>query len=57
MAGGDTVIVVEAMKMLHSLTAPGPGDVDEIRVDIGDAVEQNQTLVTFVTAPDTPSPE
>ena len=50
-AGGDTVIVVEAMKMLHSLTAPGPGDVDEVRVAVGDAVEQNQTLVTFVTAP------
>ena len=56
-AAGDTVIVVEAMKMLHSLTAPGPGGVDEIRVGVGDAVEQNQTLVTFVTAPDTPSPE
>jgi len=56
-AAGDTVIVVEAMKMLHSLTAPGPGDVDEIRVGVGDAVEQNQTLVTFVAAANTPSPD
>ncbi len=46
-AAGDTVVVVEAMKMLHSLTAPGPGTVAEVRVSLGDTVETNQVLVTF----------
>jgi acetyl/propionyl-CoA carboxylase alpha subunit len=48
-AGGDVVVVIEAMKMLHSLTAVGPGVVDEIRVVEGDQVESRQVLVTFDT--------
>ncbi|MDH3301597.1 MAG: ATP-grasp domain-containing protein [Acidimicrobiia bacterium] len=51
-AGGDVVIVIEAMKMLHSLSASGAGTVDEIRVAVGDQVEGNQTLVTFVVDDD-----
>ena len=46
-AGGDAVIVLEAMKMLHTLTAAGAGTVDEVRVDVGRQVESNQVLVTF----------
>ena len=46
-AAGDTVVVVEAMKMLHSLAAHGAGTVNEIRCAPGDAVEANQVLVTF----------
>lgn len=46
-AAGDVVVVVEAMKMLHSLTAHGAGTVDEVRCAPGDAVEANQVLVTF----------
>ncbi|WP_423922638.1 acetyl/propionyl/methylcrotonyl-CoA carboxylase subunit alpha [Candidatus Poriferisodalis sp.] len=45
---GDTVVVVEAMKMLHSLTAHGAGTVAEVRCAPGDAVEANQVLVGFV---------
>ena len=48
-AGGDTIVVIEAMKMLHTLAAAGPGTVDEVRVDMGQQVESNQVLVTFVT--------
>lgn len=44
---GDTVVVIEAMKMLHSLAAAGPGTVDEVRVAVGDQVESKQVLVTF----------
>ncbi len=44
---GDTVVTVEAMKMLHSLTAPGAGVVAEVRCVAGDAVEANQILVSF----------
>jgi biotin carboxyl carrier protein len=33
--------------MLHTLTAGGPGAVDEVRVAPGDHVETNQILITF----------
>jgi acetyl/propionyl-CoA carboxylase alpha subunit len=46
-AAGDVVIVIEAMKMLHSLTARGPAVVAEVRVAVGDAVESQQVLVTY----------
>ncbi len=45
--GGDVVVVVEAMKMLHSLRALGPGVVAEVRVKLGDQTQTNQVLVTF----------
>jgi acetyl/propionyl-CoA carboxylase alpha subunit len=45
--GGDPIVVVEAMKMLHTLTAAGPGVVAEIRVTTGDQVDSHQILVTF----------
>jgi acetyl/propionyl-CoA carboxylase alpha subunit len=48
-AAGDVVVVIEAMKMLHSLTARGPGVVAEVRVGVGDAVESQQVLVTYVS--------
>lgn len=47
--GGATIVVIEAMKMLHTLTAAGPGTVDEVRVTVGDQVATNQILVTFTT--------
>ena len=46
-AAGDTVVVVEAMKMLHSLAAHGAGTVADVRCSPGDAVEANQVLVSF----------
>ncbi len=45
--GGEVVVVVEAMKMLHSLKATGPGVVAEVRVKPGDQTTSNQVLVTF----------
>ncbi len=50
-AGGDGVVVIEAMKMLHTLAASGPGAVDEVRVAPGDQVAGDQVLVTFHTPP------
>ena len=47
-ATGDTVVVLEAMKMLHSLGAHGAGTVGEVRCAPGDAVEANQVLVSFI---------
>ena len=44
---GDAVLVIEAMKMLHTLSAPGTGTVAGIWVSEGGSVEAKQTLVTF----------
>ncbi|MCH1615138.1 MAG: acetyl-CoA carboxylase biotin carboxyl carrier protein subunit, partial [Acidimicrobiales bacterium] len=44
---GDIVLVIEAMKMLHSLTATGHGTVSTLRVETGDAVQSKQILMTF----------
>jgi acetyl/propionyl-CoA carboxylase alpha subunit len=44
---GDVVVVVEAMKMLHSLLAGAAGSVAEVLVAVGDQVTSGQTLVTF----------
>jgi acetyl/propionyl-CoA carboxylase alpha subunit len=46
-AAGDPMVVIEAMKMLHTLSAAGPGVVAEVRVGAGDQVQSNQVLVTF----------
>jgi len=45
--GADPIVVIEAMKMLHTLTAGGPGVVAEVRVAVGEQVESNQILITF----------
>ncbi|HSJ29578.1 MAG TPA: biotin/lipoyl-containing protein, partial [Acidimicrobiia bacterium] len=44
---GQTVVVIEAMKMLHPLTAPGGGVVAEVRTGVGETVAGGQVLVTF----------
>jgi 3-methylcrotonyl-CoA carboxylase alpha subunit len=44
---GDIVLVIDAMKMLHSLTATGHGTVSTLRVATGDAVQSKQILMTF----------
>ena len=44
---GDTVIVLEAMKMNTLVTALGAGRVSEILVKPGDAVEEGQALVNI----------
>ena len=46
-SAGDPVIVIEAMKMLHALTAPGRGRVGEICVEIGSSVTTGEILVRF----------
>lgn len=45
--GGQVVVVIEAMKMLHSLKAQGPATIDQVLAAVGDQVESNQVLVTF----------
>ena len=44
---GDTVVVVEAMKMEIPVVAPADGTVASIDVAVGDAVEAGATLATL----------
>ena len=52
-AAGDTVkrgaplLVVEAMKMEHTITAPMDGTIDRVRYAVGDLVEDGAELIAF----------
>ena len=50
---GDTVLIVEAMKMENELRAPGPARVTRVLAAPGEAVEKGQVLVEF-GEPETP---
>lgn len=45
--GGDTVVVLEAMKMETEITAPADGTVARVDVAVGDAVQGGQPLVQW----------
>ena len=42
---GQTLIVMEAMKMEHRIAANGPGTISEIHYDIGDQVDSGAALI------------
>ena len=44
---GDTLIVLEAIKMENEIVAPTDGVVDEIYVQANDRVESDQVLLTL----------
>lgn len=44
---GDTILVVEAMKMETNITAPDGGKIAKLNVNIGDSVTSGQILVEF----------
>lgn len=44
---GDTLLIVESMKMEIPVTAPMAGVVQEIRIAEGDAVQEDQTVVVL----------
>lgn len=44
---GDTLLILEAMKMENEITAPSDGTVSAVCVAAGDAVEVGKTLVTI----------
>lgn len=46
---GDVVVIIEAMKMEHSLTAPVSGRA-EVLVSVGDRVRLDQVLARFILA-------
>ena len=49
---GDVVVVIEAMKMLHSLRAREDAVVREVHVAIGDSVDSHAVLVSFEVSGD-----
>jgi len=44
---GDALVVVEAMKMEHTISAPNDGIVKEIRFAVGDQVEEGDELLSL----------
>ena len=52
-AAGQTLVVMEAMKMEHTIAAPAAGVVTEVRCAVGDQVDNGQVLVVLdVAEPD-----
>lgn len=49
---GDELIVLEAMKMEHTLQAPRDGVIDEILAGIGAQVDDGALLISLVSEPD-----
>ena len=47
LAEGDTLVILEAMKMENELRAPRAGVVHEVRVKPGDQVALGQVLITL----------
>ena len=47
---GDTLMLLEAMKMEHAIKAATSGVVAELRFNQGDSVQDGDVLVTFEAA-------
>jgi biotin carboxyl carrier protein len=45
---GDTLIILESMKMQNEFKAPRAGQIHIIRVSLGDKVEQDAVLMTII---------
>ncbi|MBW9214324.1 biotin/lipoyl-binding protein [Mumia sp. zg.B53] len=54
---GDVVVVLEAMKMQHTITAPTDGIVTELAVSAGSQVESGAVLAVIEDAADQENPE
>jgi propionyl-CoA carboxylase alpha chain len=46
-AKGDVIVVLEAMKMQHTITAPSDGVVAELDVSVGQQVESGAVLAVI----------
>lgn len=53
---GQTVVVLEAMKMENDLTTPRAGIVKTVRVSKGQTVDQNEVLAVIGDPPGSPPP-
>jgi len=44
---GQLLLVMEAMKMEHSIVAPHDGAVEQVLFKVGDQVQEGETLVSL----------
>jgi biotin carboxyl carrier protein len=44
---GDTLLILEAMKMENIIKSPGEGVVKTVKIKKGESVEKNQVLIEF----------
>lgn len=44
---GQTLIILEAMKMEHVMKSPVDGTIDQVNYDVGEMVGEGKKLVTF----------
>ncbi len=44
---GDALVIMEAMKMEHTIAAPSDGQVEEILYEVGDQVADGAPLLAF----------
>ena len=49
---GEPLMVIEAMKMEHTIAAPADGTVDAVRYAVGDLVEEGAELISLDTSAD-----
>jgi 3-methylcrotonyl-CoA carboxylase alpha subunit len=49
-AAGTPLAMIEAMKMEHTICAPGDGEVHEIYFSVGDMVDEGLELLNFIAA-------
>jgi 3-methylcrotonyl-CoA carboxylase alpha subunit len=49
---GQPLIVIEAMKMEHTISAPRDGTVETLRYAVGDLVEEGAELIALAETPD-----
>ena len=47
---GEPLMIIEAMKMEHTVAAPSDGTVERVRYAVGDAVEEGAELIAFAAA-------
>jgi 3-methylcrotonyl-CoA carboxylase alpha subunit len=47
---GQPLMIIEAMKMEHTVTAPADGVVEAVRFAVGDQVEEGAELIAFAAA-------
>jgi 3-methylcrotonyl-CoA carboxylase alpha subunit len=45
---GAALLVLEAMKMEHTITAPTDGTIERVRYAVGDLVGEGEELITFI---------
>ena len=46
-SAGDTVVILEAMKMEHRIKADAGGVIAEVRVAVGDSVDAHHVVATL----------